>query len=115
MYVLTWNSQQGQIEANFGGYVSKKEATAFTDELRSHLLDRGEAPFSVLVDYSTASKLDKDVQRMLEEARETCLFSGAAKITFITRDEHEASALTTHRLQSVLEGRERYTANRSAA
>lgn len=115
MYLLTWNPDNLTIEANFGGCISKGEALVFVEELRDMLLERNGSEFRVVVDYSTASRLDDDVRRVLEESRETCLFGGAERITFVTRDEAEASVLTNRRLQGVLEGRERYVAFGAAA
>lgn len=115
MYLLTWNSDQNQIEACFGGNVTSGEARVFSEELRDLLMDHTEEPFKVLMDYSTTSRLEKEVRCLLEESRETCLFSGASNVTFVTRDEQEADDLTSARIQSVLEGKERYIAFHAVA
>lgn len=110
MYLLTWNNSERQIEASFGGHVTVNEAKVFIDELRDLLTERKDSHFDVTVDYSTTSFMDEPVALSMEEAREMCLFSGASRITFVTRNEKEAAVLTNNRLQNVLEGRERYMA-----
>lgn len=115
MYLLNWNPDEKRIEASFGGFVSRGEALVFADELREMLVERRDTSFSLVVDYSTASRLDENVNEIFAETRETCLFSGADKITFIARDESEASRMTSARLQQVLEGREEYVAYGMAA
>ncbi|MBL8067864.1 MAG: hypothetical protein JNM28_05400 [Armatimonadetes bacterium] len=110
MYLLTWNKNERKVEASFGGHVTLNEARVFIDELRDILAERKDSHFDVTVDYSTTSFMDEPVAQTMEEAREICLFAGASRVTFITRNEKEAAVLTNSRLQGVLEGRERYMA-----
>lgn len=110
MYLLTWNPIDRQIEASFGGKVTMAEAAVFMDELRDLLKDKSDRHFDVMMDYSTSSTMEEEVANTLEAAREMCLFGGASRITFVTRNQNEAAILTNARLQGVLEGRERYMA-----
>lgn len=111
MYLLTWNNIDRQIEASFGGHITQREAEVFIDELRDLVKSKGDCHFDVMVDYSTTSHMEESVAETLEQARELCLFGGASRITFLTRNQTEASVLTNSRLQGVLEGRERYLAH----
>ena len=115
MYLLNWNPDDKQIEACFGGRVSKGEAMVFCDDLRDMLAEHGNGTFSVLVDYSTASQLESQVEKLLQGARGACLESGAGHVTFVTRDEAEAERLRQERIDSVLAGKERYIAFSLAA
>lgn len=115
MYLLNFNPTENKIEASFGGFVSVGEATVFADELRELVLQNSEMQFCLVVDCSTASRMEPAVLSILEESRDACLFSGAQKITFIARNELEAEAHTNRRLQQVLEGREEYVAYGIAA
>lgn len=110
MYLLTWNKIDRQIEASFGGHVTQGEANVFIDELRELLKEKSDCHYDVMVDYSTTSHMEEEVANTLEQAREMCLFGGAQRITFVTRNQNEAAVLTNSRLQGVLEGRERYMA-----
>jgi len=110
MYLLNWNPTESKIEASFGGYVSVGEATVFAEELRDLIVEAKGNLFAVVVDWSTASRMDSAVLDVLETARESCQFSGASKVTFVARDESEATFLTNRRLQQVLEGKEEYLA-----
>ncbi|MFM9874462.1 MAG: hypothetical protein ACKVQS_13485 [Fimbriimonadaceae bacterium] len=111
MYLLTWNNIDRQIEASFGGHITLGEAEVFIEELRDLVKSKGDCHFDVMVDYSTTSHMEEKVAETLEQAREMCLFGGASRITFLTRNQTEASVLTNNRLQGVLEGRERYLAH----
>ncbi len=110
MYLLTWNPDQNQVEASFGGHITPIEVKVFNEEIRDLLERKRDRSFEVTVDYSTAAPLDTKTMELLSEMREICLFSGASRVTFITRDENEAAVLTNSRLQDVLQGRERYLA-----
>lgn len=110
MYLMTWNPENSQIEASFGGHITKVEATSFGQDIHDMLISKQDHPYEVMVDYSTASTLDKGVADIFGEIRETCLLSGASRVTFITRSEDEAATLTNSRLGDVLQGRERYMA-----
>ncbi len=110
MYLLNWNPTESKIEASFGGYVSVGEANVFAEELRDLVVAMTDSNFVLVVDWSTASRMEQAVLDVLETAREACLFSGSQKIIFVTRDETEAANLTNRRLQQVLEGREEYVA-----
>jgi len=115
MYLLTWNPNESRIEASFGGCITKGEAVVFDEELTDMVKSMEGQRFSVLVDYATASRIDEPVKEMLDQSRERCIFGGAAKVTFVTRDEREAQTYTNKRLQEVLEGREEYVAFSLAA
>ncbi len=115
MYLLNWNPDDQQIEACFGGRVSKGEAMVFCDDLRDTLEEFGQEPFTVVIDYSTASKMEQEVESLLETAREACINHGAGSVTFITRDEDEAERLRKSRIDEVLGGKERYIAFSTAA
>jgi len=115
MYLLNWNPNESKIEASFGGHVSVGEANVFAEELRELVVAATDTSFVIVVDWSTASRMDQAVLDVLETARETCLFAGSQKVTFVTRDETEAANLTNRRLQQVLEGREEYVAYGIAA
>lgn len=110
MYLMTWNPENSQIEVSFGGHITKSETSAFSEDIHDMLLSKQGNEYEVMVDYSTASTLDKGVSEMFGEIRETCLLSGAQRVTFITRSEDEAATLTNSRLHDVLQGRERYMA-----
>ncbi len=115
MYLLTWNPDESRIEASFGGCITKGEALVFEDELTDLVQTVKGQGFSVLVDYATASRLEDSVRGELDKCREICVFGGATKVTFVTRDEGEARTYTDRRLQEVLEGREEYVAYGIAA
>ena len=108
MYLLTWNSAKSRIEATFGGRISKKEATHFSDELKSLLAARDDADFKVLVDLSTINSMPKKVEESLLESREVCLSSGAKNVTYITGDEEKAQLRRSQRMEQVLDGSEQY-------
>lgn len=110
MYLLTWNPDQEQVEASFGGHITPNEVAVFNQEIRELLLSKRDRTFEVTIDYSTAAPMEENVANLFSEMREVCLFSGASRVTFITRDENEAAVLTNSRLQDVLQGRERYLA-----
>lgn len=115
MYLLTWNPDESRIEASFGGCITKGEATVFEEELTEMVKSMQGQEFKVLVDYATASRMEEPVKEQLEQCRERCIFGGASKVTFVTRDEREAQNYTSNRIQEVLEGREEYVAYSLAA
>lgn len=86
------------------------EARVFADELHEILSERQGSLFSVSLDYATTSRLEEGVRDIFQACRERCCFAGAAKITFVTRDENEAHRLISTRLQQVLDGSEEYVA-----
>ncbi|MBS1709824.1 MAG: hypothetical protein JSS65_14015 [Armatimonadetes bacterium] len=115
MYLLTWNPDESRIEASFGGCITKGEAVVFDEELTDMVKSMQGQIFSVVVDYATASRIEDRAKELLNECRERCIFGGAHKVTFVTRDEREAQDYTNNRLQAVLEGREEYVAYGMAA
>jgi anti-anti-sigma regulatory factor len=115
MYILNWNPTEQQMEASFGGAVTRGEAEVFLDEFRDLLKADDIADFELVVDFAKVSRMDDDVANVFESAREVAKFSGAKLVTFVTRNDDEVVDLTSGRLQQVLEGCERYVAYHIAA
>ncbi|MCW5937561.1 MAG: hypothetical protein KIT11_09680 [Fimbriimonadaceae bacterium] len=115
MYILNWNPNEQRIEASFGGVITAGEGEVFLEDLRDLLKERQATRFTVLLDLATARQLDVEAKGSFLEARDVCLFAGADSVYFVLRDEMEAARLTESRLQSVLEGRERYAVGSLAA
>lgn len=106
MYLLTWNPKEHQIEASFGGRITRREAIHFAEEFLA-IMDQ-HTEFQVLIDFSTITGMTDCARDILDDCRESAIYSGAEKVTFITRDEREARRMTEQRLQQVMDGRERY-------
>jgi hypothetical protein len=115
MYLLTWNQEDARLEATFGGSICKKEVDFFSEDFRSLLKLAGEAPFTVLLDYATTTKLAEGVAEILSELRDESVSIGATRVTVIARDEPEANALAAERVAQVTSGREEYVAYGLAA
>lgn len=108
MYYLTWNPDAQQIEATFGGSVTKAEVTRFSDELRHLLMMKDGADFRVLMDVSTVNSISKKTEASLDDTRDACLFGGAKRVTVVTGDVERAQERTTERMTQVLDGTEQY-------
>lgn len=115
MYILNWNPTEQQLEASFGGAVTRAEAEVFLDEFRDVLKSDDICEFEFVVDFAKVSRMDDEVASVLESARDVAKFSGAKLVTFVTRNDDEVINLTHGRLQEVLEGCERYVAYHIAA
>ncbi|MBS1722180.1 MAG: hypothetical protein JSS66_04135 [Armatimonadetes bacterium] len=112
---MNWNPSVRQVEASFGGVLTRAEADCFLDDLRALLAADEVDSFEFVVDYAKVSRMDDTVPQVLDFAREIAQFSGASATVFVTRNEDEVNGWTGARLQQVLEGTERYVAYSIAA
>ena len=108
MYLLNWNQDNAKLDASLGGNLTQSEGRVFLDELRDLIDDLQGHEFAMTLDYSGLRRIDEAVAEVLESAREICLFAGAAKLTFVTREETDAVRLTEERFEEVMMGREQY-------
>lgn len=115
MYILNWNPSERQVEASFGGVLTRGEADCFLNDLRTLVTAEEVTEFEFVVDYAKVSRMDDDVPQVLDFAREIAQFAGATATVFVTRSEDEVNGWTGARLQQVLEGTERYIAYGMAA
>ena len=115
MYLINWNPSASRIEASFGGCVTNGEAEVFMEELCEQLDQRKGREFSLLLDFATTKRLDKNVLDTFATVREQSLIAGAKKVVFVARDENEATDMIDSRLQQVLDGTEEYVPYRYAA
>ncbi|MDI9640892.1 hypothetical protein QPK87_18190 [Kamptonema cortianum] len=115
MYLLSWNPEHQQIEASFGGCITKGEAEVFCEELDDLMKDKGSEKFDLILDYSTTNKIDAGAKQLLDAYRERAIQAGAHKVVYVTRSEEEADGFTLERIQSVLSGSEQYAPYRQVA
>jgi hypothetical protein len=115
MYLLNWNKETARLDASLGGHLTASEGRVFIDELRDLIEDLQGEEFSMTLDYSGLRKVDQATADILDSAREVCLFAGALKLTFVTREETDAVRLTEERFQEVMMGREEYLTFEQAA
>lgn len=115
MYLINWNPDSSKLEATFGGRVTAGEASVFSDEMSGYLSHCGDKKFTLVLDYATTSRMDDGVMDSLRTVCDAGLAAGAAKVSFIARNEQEAIMLTDSHLQAVLDGREEYLAGHIAA
>jgi hypothetical protein len=115
MYLLTWNNEEKRLEATFGGTLCPKEARRFALDWHAELEHLDGLEFSVLLDYSTVTKLDDQVRPLLDDWRKEAFENGARRVRFHARDEGEARNLAAARVEAVNSGREEYFAYGLAA
>ncbi len=115
MYILNWNPNERQVEASFGGVLTRAEADVFMSDLHELLHSEGPNDFEFVVDFGKVSRMDDGVQSVFVLAGELAHNAGASLVTFVTRDEDESVGWTNDRLQHVLEGDERVVAYERAA
>ena len=115
MYLMNWNPESRQLDASFGGAVSRAEADVFLKDLRAVLNQEKLSDFEFVLDFAKMKSVDEAASHVFEFAREIAQIAGAKRVTFVTRDDDEVAGFTDSRLQQVLEGNERYVAYRLAA
>jgi ABC-type transporter Mla MlaB component len=108
MYLVSVFERDGLVEASLGGRVTADEIAVLAEEMADTLEEMSSKPFSLLLDYSRAKRMDPATMHALHELKDLAFEYGAVHITSIASDEGERTLHQTNRLQNVLEGRERY-------
>ena len=104
MYLISWNENEGQLEASIGGHVTEAEAKVFVDGVMHELADHTGGPFTFLLDYSFVTEINQGITDCFDLAVRYANLRGAVKTVHIAKDREQVETLTGENLQRVLEG-----------
>jgi hypothetical protein len=114
MYLISLYERDLAAETSLGGRVSADEIRALAEESQELFECFCGRPFSVLLDYSKANKLDWEACTALNALKDAWFEMGADKVYSVPPNREELVAHQTDRLQTVLEGREEFLSDSCA-
>src|SRR5687768_826854 len=99
MYMMSWDENEGRIEAILGGHVTAPELKVLSEELQDLITETDRTPSVLLIDYSKTQPFDEQATSEMGALKNQIPEAGVGKIVSVTRDDEETAREIDLRLQ----------------